>query len=196
MVNIPYGSQIEPFYFVEQTPSIWEHFNRLPLLKRAWIVQERILSPRVLHFGQHQLFWECNELTAWEESPLGFSAVARLFPEFANRSRPPVRIIPDDICPNDAGIDMDGFFSIWNEIATAYAGCSLTKESDRVIALSGITSKLRGLVNDTCVTDIWTRSIERQLTWFLWGSPKSPRTKPNVPVAPTWSWLSACDCLL
>jgi hypothetical protein len=28
-----------------------------PLTKRAWIFQERILSPRILSFGRHQLFW-------------------------------------------------------------------------------------------------------------------------------------------
>ncbi|KAH9205514.1 heterokaryon incompatibility protein-domain-containing protein, partial [Leptodontidium sp. 2 PMI_412] len=30
-----------------------------PLTQRAWAFQERILAPRVLHFGPHELFWEC-----------------------------------------------------------------------------------------------------------------------------------------
>ena len=27
--------------------------------KRGWVIQERILSPRVLHFASNQMFWEC-----------------------------------------------------------------------------------------------------------------------------------------
>jgi hypothetical protein len=30
-----------------------------PLLERAWAYQERLLSPRVLHFCQDELVWEC-----------------------------------------------------------------------------------------------------------------------------------------
>jgi hypothetical protein len=32
----------------------------LPLLSRAWALQERVLSPRILHFGPMELFWECR----------------------------------------------------------------------------------------------------------------------------------------
>lgn len=28
---------------------------------RGWVVQERILSRRILHFGKRQLYWECQE---------------------------------------------------------------------------------------------------------------------------------------
>ncbi len=40
-----------------------------PLLKRAWVCQERLLSPRVLHFGRSQMFWECQDLDACETFP-------------------------------------------------------------------------------------------------------------------------------
>jgi len=32
--------------------------NNKPLSKRGWALQERLLSRRVLHFGE-QLYWEC-----------------------------------------------------------------------------------------------------------------------------------------
>jgi hypothetical protein len=34
------------------------------LNKRAWVAQERILAPRILHFSATQLYWECNELVS------------------------------------------------------------------------------------------------------------------------------------
>jgi hypothetical protein len=43
----------------------WEQgLLQAPLLQRAWVVQERTLAPRVLHFGKGQLFWECHELVS------------------------------------------------------------------------------------------------------------------------------------
>jgi hypothetical protein len=32
-----------------------------PLLKRGWVCQERLLSPRLLHFCEKELVWECQE---------------------------------------------------------------------------------------------------------------------------------------
>ncbi|KAF8862932.1 HET-domain-containing protein [Acephala macrosclerotiorum] len=36
------------------------------LNKRAWTFQERILSPRIVHFTKTQLMWECNCRTTYE----------------------------------------------------------------------------------------------------------------------------------
>ena len=33
---------------------------RLPLMTRAWTMQELVLSPRVLHFGPREMIWECR----------------------------------------------------------------------------------------------------------------------------------------
>lgn len=36
------------------------------LMQRAWAYQERLLSPRVLHFGPHEVVWECREASLCE----------------------------------------------------------------------------------------------------------------------------------
>ncbi|KAJ3454435.1 hypothetical protein MRS44_018329 [Fusarium solani] len=46
-----------------------DEVNNCPLNKRGWVLQERFISPRVLHFGRNQLFWECRENTAAECYP-------------------------------------------------------------------------------------------------------------------------------
>jgi hypothetical protein len=40
--------------------------TELPLFKRGRVFQERLLSPRVLHFGRQELLWECAGLTTCE----------------------------------------------------------------------------------------------------------------------------------
>ena len=58
------------FWFVVKDH--WEKDLELaPLNRRAWVMQERFLSPRVLHFSRSQIFWECLEITAGEMFPLG-----------------------------------------------------------------------------------------------------------------------------
>jgi hypothetical protein len=46
--------------------------SSFPLLSRGWVFQERLLSPRMLHFGPTELFWECYESNMCEcgERPL------------------------------------------------------------------------------------------------------------------------------
>ena len=41
--------------------------NRVPLWKRAWVVQERCLSSRILHFGPEQMYWECRQCFVHED---------------------------------------------------------------------------------------------------------------------------------
>jgi hypothetical protein len=54
--------------------------SRAHLHKRAWVVQERLLAPRVLHFGEKQLFWECCEMDAAESYPSGLPPALAIGP--------------------------------------------------------------------------------------------------------------------
>lgn len=40
--------------------------KRFPLLSRGWAFQERLLSPRVLHFCEAELVWECRQVSTCE----------------------------------------------------------------------------------------------------------------------------------
>ena len=54
-------------YYVVPDPNLWARkLIDQPLNRRCWVLQERILSPRVLHFGSEQLFWECQQFVACE----------------------------------------------------------------------------------------------------------------------------------
>jgi hypothetical protein len=54
-------------YHVVPKSHLWAHkLVDQPLNQRGWLLQERILSRRVLHFGNEQLFWECREFIACE----------------------------------------------------------------------------------------------------------------------------------
>ena len=48
-----------------------------PLNRRAWVLQERYLSPRIIHFGETQILWECKSRDCCETFPGGIPEVAQ-----------------------------------------------------------------------------------------------------------------------
>ena len=51
------------YYLVELDRYWYNAVDEAPLQRRAWAMQERLLAPRVLHFGSEQLLWECCQYT-------------------------------------------------------------------------------------------------------------------------------------
>ena len=66
---------------------IWQdNIVNAPLNQRAWVVQERLLSPRILHFGRDQIAWECRELEACETFPIGLPAMLGIFGDIYSKN--------------------------------------------------------------------------------------------------------------
>lgn len=116
-------------------------FNDLdlaPLLCRPWIVQERFIAQRVLHFGARQLFWECHELSACETYPHRLLPTMKDLRGGPKRSDPRVhnlrspKYVPD----------------LWTIIIKEYSDCHLTREEDKLIALSSVAKELQKISND------------------------------------------------
>lgn len=51
-----------------------------PLNKRGWVFQERLMSPRTLHFGMDRIVWECLDETCNEYFPTGVPKYYESFP--------------------------------------------------------------------------------------------------------------------
>lgn len=62
------GERDEESYLIIEENFIEKYLIRSPINNRAWVLQEQILSPRVLSFGYGQVFWNCNELENASES--------------------------------------------------------------------------------------------------------------------------------
>jgi hypothetical protein len=42
-------------------PVLLEIIDSIEMGRRGWILQERFLSPAILHYGNTQMHWECRE---------------------------------------------------------------------------------------------------------------------------------------
>jgi len=135
-----------------------------PLGKRAWVLQERILSCRSLHFSS-QLFWECKERTACETFPGWLPGIFRW---------------------KDGDIEAEGNLEHWFAIVWLYTRCKLTFTKDKFIAISGVAKSLQERYSDEYVAGFWRKDLERQLLWYS----HRPTARPSPPRAPSWSWIS------
>lgn len=98
----------------------------LPLLKRGWVYQERLLS-RVLHFVGEELIWECNTTVDCECGNRDDFYRLKLGSLFGKHNLSPRFPI--------VGSRPSGW---WHQVIEDYTSLSLTKPSDVFPALSGI----------------------------------------------------------
>ncbi|KAI3324011.1 HET-domain-containing protein [Xylariaceae sp. AK1471] len=168
-----------------------------PLNQRGWVVQERLLAPRILHFGSKQLFWECNEGVLCERFPTRLplamqKAVTATFSSLKKiRTRPNIpSSVEQSITHSNS---LDDAYTIWKKVVRAYSMTAITFSSDKLVALSGIVKVMRKTLDDVYIVGMWKRCLARQLLWHVDDTSQvtgSASTRDFPYRAPTWSWLS------
>ncbi|KAK8104633.1 uncharacterized protein PG998_011666 [Apiospora kogelbergensis] len=142
------------------------------LMTRGWVIQEKVLAPRTLSFGDRGVFWECRQGLACEYLQDGF----------------------------ESGRDSHLVFGseywteqFWGEMVSSYSAASLTVPSDKLPALSGMARAVFNVTGDEYLAGLWRRNIEMHLCWHKFGFP-STRKRPECGsqdwIAPSWSWAS------
>lgn len=184
------------FYCVDA--SLWpKNIGEAPLNRRAWVTQERMLSPRVLHFGVQQLFWECHAMEACEAFPSGLpktpDPLTFIVRTGLKRMQPSIRPNHNVSSRGFAGLEMDGY-EYWDGILDIYTRSSLTRPEDKLIALSGLVKEISLLLNDNYVAGLWKNRFGSQLLWSVYkpqvANNETPSFRPDTYRAPTWSWAS------
>lgn len=175
------------FYFFLR--DFWEDgVRRAPLNRRAWVVQERFLSRRNLHFGSRGIFFECHELEACETFP---KRLPTFFKQSLENRFKEIDVTPDQNAPDR----VRSFLRNWQKIRTAYMDSNLTYASDKMVALSGVAEEFQKMSNYTYLAGLWKECfLANQLLWMVPRSRDSlrgqPSVRPSVYRAPSWSWLS------
>ncbi|KAI0532647.1 heterokaryon incompatibility protein-domain-containing protein [Xylaria digitata] len=165
------------YYLRHET--VWiDRLKQSPLLQRAWVLQERMLAPRTLHFAQEQLVWECTELTACEQYPNGLDHETRF-----GVTKTDKRLL-STVGPTTERIEA---VETWDSMLSAYTSCQLTKETDKFIALSGIALKFSSFFKGGYLAGLWVESFNADLLWVTHGQAKRVE---DPYVAPSWSWAA------
>jgi hypothetical protein len=151
-------------------------FENAPLFKRAWVFQERMLSPRNLFLGE-VLSWQCNELSTSE-------ITEGVGEEYTNPKAllplEPSAYVMTGVAPPD-----DSVSRFWTFLMAKYPASDISLASDRPIAVRGIMKYLEDLTGYENIYGLWTRFLASEMLWQV-NEPSVHETKSQCP---TWSWL-------
>ncbi|KAF2492847.1 HET-domain-containing protein, partial [Lophium mytilinum] len=161
-------------YYCDNQDVWFDNVEKAPLNKRAWVSQERYLSPRILHFGARQVFWECQHCKASEVYPGGLPKWAMLtWSDDASSLARPHEI-----------------YYLWAVFRISYTECEMTKEEDKLVAIRGIAQDVTEALDDNLVAGLWRNRIIEELCWSMESWSGTALARPLKWRAPTWSWAS------
>jgi hypothetical protein len=186
-----YGTSVRQF-LCWRPNEFRDRVDRSPLYRRGWTFQERLLSKRTVHFG-HQLYWECAALRASETFPIGINYPDQpaLVDDFVQRLKTQLQTPRPG---QDKANTARALHSIWCSIVSFYSNTELTKETDRLVAISGIATSIMtryAFQSDDYIAATWKPCLPEQLLWARdencshWS-----KDKGNFDHAPSWSWAS------
>ncbi len=179
-------------------------FQRPPLWQRAWVLQERLLSNRLLMFSDMQMSWKCRQEEASESIPEGsiqlfdITQVERML-QLALMGLKKFRVQNVNLATSSKSAtqnleygteeELKAMYDAWYDLVSSYGKCGLTVASDIFPAISGIASFMERATQDLYIAGLWARDLHRGL---LWTAPDSTMSKPDLRQyrAPSWSWAS------
>ncbi|KAN0076389.1 Heterokaryon incompatibility protein (HET) domain containing protein, partial [Elaphomyces granulatus] len=174
-------STAEPVSYFLADMRIWAGVAHSPLCRRGWVTQERLLAPRIVHFGKQQVFWECAEASACEAWPSGLPKELEMS-SYHKMSPPSVMFGPEScsVVKNN----------IWWQLVSEYTQCQITVPEDKLIAISGLAEEFRMSLKDKDLFGLWKSSLLTDLMWT--STPGQAHMPERAPVyrAPSWSWAS------
>jgi hypothetical protein len=198
LVRLPYrdntGAQAGHFYVYRRKVPLgddyWTLVRNSILFRRGWILQEWLLSKRLLWYTPKGLFLECHTNTP---STDGQEAVN------LHLAKPDLRAylrLKTSFHFTDASI-----IDFWYHALEVYSACHLTKpKQDRILAVAGLAEEVRQILaqskqqvgmevqNEVYLSGLWLRDIHHGLLWEEDHSAKSWTMR--VDDAPSWSWAS------
>jgi hypothetical protein len=175
-------------------------FRRLivaPLNTRAWTLQERILSPRIIHFAHDQVHWECRESILSEAGGPPYGEVLDSSGEESFHTGWLGRVSEDLLPKSEAervaletkrSENGRSEYETWYGVIQVYSQRRLTNEDDKLPALSGIAHAYSLRHDSEYLAGLWLGGIATGLLWF--NATTDPLRRPARYRAPSWSWAS------
>ena len=167
-----------------------------PLNRRGWVLQERSLSPRLIHFATDQIYWECpTSIFAQFELSSGETrrSYGRTVMEWLDVGTEHVEEL------SEAGVVQPVVFGRpaaatvldnWHDLMTEYSECSLSYSSDKLMAISGLAKRVLSLTlwpDTDYLAGMWRKDLPRGL---LWETRRIARETEKLRGIPSWSWAS------
>ena len=143
-----------------------------PLYGRAWVLQERLLSPRILKFGASALSWECRQSVAEESALVDKTNLhhreSRMSELSAEEADSKLGISFSLFC-SASNLELpsswDHFIKSWQVLVEAYTATLLSFPTDRMAAFAGIQGIQEQRSGLTYFQGLWVDFFLPTLLW-------------------------------
>ena len=196
--------QISPLeseaFFVTESSQSRGHLDNSELSSRGWVLQERILSQKTIHFCRDGVIYLETEGSLLQinnrpDRPRYFEyrAVREALSTFYSECKHRGDCIVGggcNTCPRPNPELLANVRQNWYNLVARYSTCSLTEPRDKLVAISGIAHKLQSILNDKYYCGLWERHFYTNLLWLRRNDRLTPSNSPNRARAPSWSWAA------
>lgn len=186
-----------------------------PLSRRGWTLQERLLSPRIIHYATDQMYFECESTILSEDGfefpdpPFSMNhmlGTQRIKMEEHGMSKANGRSFIVGKHVTSTGLRWGGG---WLSLVEDFSKRCLTIGQDKLPALAGVARVIAEETNDVYIAGLWGRHFMEDLYWRVYtqeeyfenddeGRDRRPVkgkvigtvSQPAEYRAPSWSWAS------
>ena len=168
-----------PTALTYESPDMFEKGIRsMPLNRRAWALQERILSSRIIHFVQNQVLWECATHVATEFDYIQAETLHGTSLGFTRS---------EDHYTTMKTFPLVSYLE-WYNILMDYTSRALTYRSDRLPAIWALAQDIQIRLGGAYVAGLFKEDLIRGMLFSR--TVPSPRSTNPSDDAPSWSWAS------
>ncbi|VUC22945.1 unnamed protein product [Clonostachys rosea] len=173
-------------------------FHKEPASTDAKVFRQRLLSPRMVHFGQRRVYWECYGAICDELHPSGWSTPVGL--TMGREGEMAVHnLLHCDNWKPLIGVQfpvknnyVDQIFTRWFHLLREYSRCAVPSSHEKLQNIQFMAEDMKRLLqcqgcNDTTyLAGMWKLMLPKGLVWSVYGA----GTRPAAAQFPSWSWAS------
>jgi hypothetical protein len=168
-----------------------------PLAARGWAILEKLLAPRIVHFTQRQMIWECASGYQYEASRVDDKKVesdngrewhrkkvVQPYIENALQNRPKNIEKLDNHADNIKQLER---LEAWHHCIDEFSSGFLSAPSHKLLAVAPLASAIDDGNMGQYLAGLWSDNIAFGLAWSRGYALLKPAQEYR---APSWSWAS------
>ena len=201
LVRLPYRdrNQTKKGYFYiykRRLPLLEDYWTTIcnsTIFRRGWVLQEWLLSKRLVWYTPSGLFFECHTVSPTSDSQASLNSQHAKPDLLAHLS------LKESFYATKTSI-----LDFWYRVIEVYTTSHLTKpEVDRILAVAGLAREVAQILRlatsnarwgsvrpsrEVYLSGLWLRDIHRGLLWM--EAHNAAPSETSIATAPTWSWSS------